>query len=85
MTGIAGPGGGRPDKPVGTGVSLGRLRMEHVETKRFRGDRDRVRTLTVGRALDVFDIWMDDVREGRAFVAIRLDGQSAARCIPANV
>ncbi|MCB9537783.1 MAG: CinA family nicotinamide mononucleotide deamidase-related protein [Myxococcales bacterium] len=54
ITGIAGPGGGTEDKPVGT-VCFGwqgpDLALEH--TRHYRGDRDRVRRLAVGHALDV--------------------------------
>ncbi len=54
ITGVAGPGGGTEAKPVGT-VCFGwqgpDLALEH--TRRYRGDRDRVRRLAVGHALDV--------------------------------
>jgi nicotinamide-nucleotide amidase len=53
VTGIAGPGGGSPDKPVGTvwfGYMVdGRLTSE---LKRFDGDRAAVRQATVDYALD---------------------------------
>ena len=54
VTGIAGPGGGSVDKPVGT-VCLAWVSddWQLVETHRFRGDRNMVRLRTVGRALDV--------------------------------
>ena len=52
VTGVAGPGGGSPDKPVGTvwfGFSVhGRLTSE---TKRFDGDRTAVREATKDHAL----------------------------------
>lgn len=53
ITGIAGPGGGTPDKPVGT-VCFGYVGpgFEHTETLRLRGDRARVRLRSVARALD---------------------------------
>ncbi len=57
VTGIAGPGGAVPGKPVGT-VWLGwaerRGRSIHVEAKlkRFRGDREAVRRKTVRAALE---------------------------------
>lgn len=53
VSGVAGPGGGSPDKPVGT-VCIGWMRKggrPRVETRRFRGDRDTVRRRTVERAL----------------------------------
>jgi nicotinamide-nucleotide amidase len=54
VSGIAGPDGGTPEKPVGT-VSLawasrdGRVR---TETLCFPGDRDEVRRRSVVRALE---------------------------------
>lgn len=53
VTGIAGPGGGTPDKPVGT-VCFGWQRRggpARVETRRFAGDRREVRAGTVHHAL----------------------------------
>ncbi|RYF76465.1 MAG: CinA family protein [Comamonadaceae bacterium] len=52
VTGVAGPGGGSADKPVGTvwfGWSVdGRV---HAERRRFEGDRAAVRAATVRHAL----------------------------------
>jgi nicotinamide-nucleotide amidase len=56
VSGVAGPGGGSADKPVGTvcfGYSVGapaEARLE-VETLRFNGDRNAVRRQTVAHAL----------------------------------
>ncbi|MCW4456314.1 CinA family protein [Flavobacterium sp. MXW15] len=53
VTGIAGPGGGSADKPVGT-VWIGWKRRggyTRAELFRFDGDRDAVRRQTVARAL----------------------------------
>jgi nicotinamide-nucleotide amidase len=56
VTGIAGPGGGVPGKPVGT-VWLawarrhGRRIQIAVELRHFRGDRDAIRRKTVRAAL----------------------------------
>jgi nicotinamide-nucleotide amidase len=53
VSGVAGPAGGTPDKPVGFvcfawGMKDGNLRSE---TKRFSGDREAVRWLSVEHAL----------------------------------
>ncbi len=53
VSGTAGPGGGTPDKPVGTvcfgwAIKNGELR---VETRHFDGDREAVRRQSVARAL----------------------------------
>jgi nicotinamide-nucleotide amidase len=53
VTGIAGPGGGSPEKPVGV-VFIGLARKDgwsQVERCQFDGDRDSVRAQTVARAL----------------------------------
>jgi len=53
ITGIAGPGGGSADKPVGL-VFIGLARKDgwsQVERCEFPGDRDAVRRQTVARAL----------------------------------
>ena len=54
VTGIAGPDGGVPDKPVGTvwfgwAVAGGRVA---AECRRFAGDRDAIRRQAVRHALD---------------------------------
>jgi nicotinamide-nucleotide amidase len=52
ITGIAGPGGGSPGKPVGTVCfSWAYGRKIRSETKRFRGGRSRVRRQSVMHAL----------------------------------
>lgn len=59
ITGIAGPGGGTPDKPVGT-VCFGwalRGQAPVTVTCRFEGERDEVRRQSVVRALEgVLDV-----------------------------
>lgn len=52
VTGVAGPGGGSPDKPVGT-VWFGWATPAGVvsEVRRFEGDRASVRRATVAHAL----------------------------------
>jgi nicotinamide-nucleotide amidase len=54
VTGIAGPGGGSPDKPVGTVCFAWARRggAAHSETRRFAGDREAVRRQSVERALE---------------------------------
>ena len=52
ITGIAGPGGGAPGKPVGTVCfAWARGRRTRSETKRFRGGRTSVRRQSVAHAL----------------------------------
>jgi nicotinamide-nucleotide amidase len=56
VTGIAGPGGAGPGKPVGTvwlgwAVRRGRAIRVAAQLRHFRGDRDAVRRKTVGAAL----------------------------------
>jgi nicotinamide-nucleotide amidase len=53
VTGVAGPSGGSPDKPVGT-VWFGFLVDGELtsETRRFAGDRAAVRAATVQHALE---------------------------------
>jgi nicotinamide-nucleotide amidase len=52
ITGIAGPGGGAPGKPVGTVCfAWAQGRRMRSETRRFRGGRSRVRRQSVIHAL----------------------------------
>lgn len=54
VSGIAGPDGGSPDKPVGT-VYLAWMQADgllHTECRQFRGDREAVRAQTVAAALE---------------------------------
>ena len=54
VTGIAGPSGGTPDKPVGTVWIAWKRRggYAHAEVFRFDGDREAVRRQTVAHALE---------------------------------
>jgi len=52
ITGVAGPGGGTPGKPVGTVCfAWARGRRIRSETKRFKGGRNRVRRQSVIHSL----------------------------------
>ena len=52
VTGIAGPGGAVPGKPVGTvWLAWGRRGALHAERLQLGGDRDAVRAATVAQAL----------------------------------
>ena len=53
ITGVAGPGGGSPDKPIGT-VCFGWACVDgrlDTQTLRWRGDREQVRAQAVAHAL----------------------------------
>ena len=53
VTGIAGPGGGSAEKPVGTVfLALATAAGCRVERRRFSGSRDEIRTTTAFTALD---------------------------------
>ena len=53
ITGIAGPGGGSPDRPVGTVCFAwtGPKRRIDTDTRHFQGDREAVRAQSVAHAL----------------------------------
>jgi nicotinamide-nucleotide amidase len=59
VTGVAGPDGGSPDKPVGTvhvaisGPTVAGSDRTHHRAVRLPGDRDRVQTLAVATALEL--------------------------------
>jgi nicotinamide-nucleotide amidase len=62
VSGIAGPGGGSPDKPVGT-VWFGLARADgagRAFQRRFDGDRAAVREQTVACALSALTAWLDE-------------------------
>jgi nicotinamide-nucleotide amidase len=53
VTGVAGPGGGSPGKPVGTVCfAWASARAVRSETQKFSGDRESVRRQSVVRALE---------------------------------
>ena len=61
VTGIAGPGGGTPDKPVGT-VYFGLAAEDGVKTmhRRFMGSRGQVKMQTAWTALDLLRRYLED-------------------------
>ncbi len=61
VTGVAGPGGGTSDKPVGTVWIAAALRGREVARRfHFDGDRARVRTESVRAALEVLWHLLED-------------------------
>jgi nicotinamide-nucleotide amidase len=53
VTGVAGPDGGTPDKPVGlVYVALAATEGVEVERLRFSGDRQAIRARSVTRAME---------------------------------
>ncbi len=61
ISGIAGPGGGTPEKPVGT-VWFGltdRTGGSWIRHHRIPGDRDRIRHWAENQALDMLRRWVD--------------------------
>jgi nicotinamide-nucleotide amidase len=54
VTGVAGPGGGSPDKPVGTvAIAASTSQETRVRTFRFHGERDQVKFQASQAALDM--------------------------------
>jgi nicotinamide-nucleotide amidase len=54
ITGIAGPAGGTPDKPVGTVfISLAENKREKTRKFLLIGDRERIRWVATQTALDM--------------------------------
>ena len=57
VTGIAGPGGGTPEKPVGlVYFGLSTAKGTRTEKALFQGDRARIRELTVTHALGMLTV-----------------------------
>lgn len=60
ISGVAGPGGGSTDKPVGTvWFAWGNALMQQAECRRFSGDRRAVREQAVRVALEGLIHWID--------------------------
>lgn len=65
-TGIAGPGGGTPDKPVGTVyVAIASDRDRFSDRLRLPGDREHVRAATVDRVLAMLVSFLGGRGKGR--------------------
>lgn len=62
ITGIAGPGGGSPEKPVGTvWMGWGIKNQVHTECLHFAGDRQQVRKSACTYALERLLVLLDEV------------------------
>lgn len=65
ITGVAGPGGGSPEKPVGlVHVALAGPGVERAEEHRMRGDRERVRERSAAVALHLLRRALEEARAG---------------------
>jgi len=61
ITGIAGPGGGSPEKPVGTvHIAVATQRRTHAAEFHFAGDRAQVRAEAISNALGLILEAIDD-------------------------
>ncbi|HEY2151970.1 MAG TPA: competence/damage-inducible protein A [Vicinamibacterales bacterium] len=66
ITGIAGPGGGTPEKPVGTvAVAVASDKGSKVRTFRFVGGREMVKFQAAQSALNMTRLLVSDVEGGR--------------------
>jgi nicotinamide-nucleotide amidase len=65
VTGIAGPGGGSPEKPVGTVVIAVSAGEREVRRFAFTGDRDTIRRHSTAAALDLVRRALDPPGSGR--------------------
>lgn len=62
ISGVAGPGGGSEEKPVGTvWFAWGSAQAQHAECLRFDGDRRAVREQAVHVALEGLVRWLEEV------------------------
>ncbi len=61
ISGIAGPDGGTPEKPVGTVcIAVGSLSSKRILTCDFSGDRNTVRERSVVQALEMLLQWLTE-------------------------
>ncbi len=66
-TGIAGPGGGTEDKPVGlVYIALAYPEGVIVERKQFAGNRESIRNMTVESALNMVRVFLLELIDNRA-------------------
>lgn len=66
ITGVAGPGGGTPEKPVGTvAVAVVTPESARVRTFQFLGERDRVKFQAAQAALNMLRLLLVDSDRGR--------------------
>lgn len=60
ISGIAGPGGGSAQKPLGTVcIAWGNLQTQHSQTFHFSGNRQDIRQASVHMALEKALAWLD--------------------------
>ena len=65
-TGIAGPTGATPAKPVGlVYIAVAAARRAAVKAHRFGGDRERVQARSAAAALDALRLWLGIMETGR--------------------
>jgi len=60
ISGVAGPGGGSPEKPVGTvWLAWGNADKQLAEVFHFTGNRRQVREASIDKALEVLLAWLE--------------------------
>ena len=80
VTGIAGPGGGSPEKPVGTvHLALAEAQDAQVRSLRFPGDRELIRWQASQVALDMVRRYFLYARHAKAHAEARAEGHAKPR------